>query len=29
MLVNGYRRICFESRGGDTYNVEVVDYHKG
>jgi proteic killer suppression protein len=29
MAVNGPRRICFEFRKGDAFNVEIVDYHKG
>ena len=29
MTVNGPWRVCFESRKGDAYNVDVVDYHKG
>ena len=29
MTVNGAWRICFEFRGGDAYNVEITDYHKG
>ena len=29
MTVNERRRICFEFRKGDAYNVEIVDYHKG
>jgi proteic killer suppression protein len=29
MTVNGPWRICFEFRGGDAHNVEIVDYHKG
>lgn len=29
MTVNGPWRICFEFRGGDAYNVEIVDYHRG
>ncbi len=29
MTVNGPRRICFEFRKGDAFNVEIVDYHKG
>lgn len=24
-----HRRICFEFRKGDAYEVEIVDYHKG
>ena len=27
--INRRWRICFEFRGGDAYNVEVVDYHRG
>jgi proteic killer suppression protein len=27
--VNQGWRICFEFRGGDAFNVEIVDYHKG
>lgn len=27
--INGPWRICFEWRGGDAYNVEVTNYHKG
>ncbi len=26
---NGPWRICFEWRGGDAYNVEITDYHRG
>ena len=29
MTVNGPCRICFKFRGGDAYEVEIVDYHKG
>ena len=29
MTVNGPWRVCFEFRGGDAFNVEIVDYHKG
>ena len=29
MTVNGPWRICFKFRGGDAYEVEIVDYHKG
>jgi addiction module HigA family antidote len=29
MSVNARRRICFEFRKGDAYEVEIVDYHKG
>ena len=29
MTVNARWRICFEFRGGDAYEVEIVDYHKG
>jgi toxin HigB-1 len=29
MTVNDRRRICFEFRNGDAYEVEIVDYHKG
>jgi proteic killer suppression protein len=29
MSVNGPWRICFVFDGGDAYQVEVVDYHKG
>lgn len=29
MTVNGPWRICFASRGGDAYQVEIVDYHEG
>jgi len=29
MTVNARRRICFEFRRGDAYDVETVDYHKG
>lgn len=25
--INGQFRLCFEFRGGDAYNVEIVDYH--
>ncbi len=25
--INGQWRICFEWKNGDTYNVEIVDYH--
>ena len=25
--INDQWRICFEWRGGDAYNVEIVDYH--
>lgn len=29
MTVNQRRRICFEFRKGDAYEVEIVDYHRG
>ena len=29
MTVNGPWRICFEFRGGNAYEVEIVDYHRG
>ena len=29
MTVNSPWRICFEFRKGDTFNVELVDYHRG
>ncbi len=29
MTINGSWRICFESRKGDAYDVEIVDYHRG
>jgi toxin HigB-1 len=29
MTVNERWRICFEFNKGDSYNVEIVDYHKG
>ncbi len=29
MTVNLRWRICFEFRGGDAYEVEIVDYHRG
>ncbi len=29
MTVNGPWRICFRFRGGDAYDVAIVDYHKG
>jgi proteic killer suppression protein len=29
MTVNGRRRICFEFRKGDAFEVDVVDYHRG
>ena len=29
MTVNGPWRICFEFRKGDTYYVEIVNYHRG
>jgi toxin HigB-1 len=29
MTVNGPWRICFEFRGGDAFEVEIVDYHRG
>ena len=29
MTVNGPWRICFRFKGGDTYDVDIVDYHKG
>jgi len=29
MTANGRWRICFEYRGGDAYDVEIADYHKG
>ena len=29
MTVNARWRICFEFRGGDAYEVEIADYHKG
>ena len=29
MTVNGPWRVCFRFRGGDAYDVEIVDYHKG
>ena len=27
VTVNGPRRICFRFKGGDAYDVEIVDYH--
>jgi toxin HigB-1 len=29
MTVNGPWRVCFEFRGGDAFEVEIVDYHRG
>jgi proteic killer suppression protein len=29
MTVNQRRRVCFEFRRGDAYEVEIADYHKG
>ena len=29
MTANGPWRICFEFRGGDAHDVEIVDYHRG
>ena len=29
MTVNGPWRICFKFKGGDAYEVEITDYHKG
>ena len=29
MTVNGPWRVCFRFKGGDAYEVEIVDYHKG
>ncbi len=29
MTVNDRWRICFEFRGGDAHEVEIVDYHRG
>ena len=29
ILVNGPWRICFRFKGGDAYDVQIVDYHKG
>lgn len=29
MTVNARWRICFVFQGGDAYDVEIVDYHKG
>jgi proteic killer suppression protein len=29
ITVNGPWRICFEFRGGDAFEVEIVDYHRG
>ncbi len=29
MTVSGPWRICFRFRGGDAYDVAIVDYHKG
>jgi proteic killer suppression protein len=29
MTVNGPWRICFEFHGGDAYDIEITDYHKG
>ncbi|MAF48263.1 MAG: type II toxin-antitoxin system RelE/ParE family toxin [Rhodospirillales bacterium] len=29
MIVNGPWRVCFEFRGGDAYEIEIVDYHRG
>jgi proteic killer suppression protein len=29
MTVNGPWRVCFKFKGGDAYDVEITDYHKG
>ncbi|MCH7540703.1 MAG: type II toxin-antitoxin system RelE/ParE family toxin [Proteobacteria bacterium] len=29
MTVNGPWRVCFKFRDGNTYDVEITDYHKG
>jgi len=29
MTVNGPWRICFQFKDGNSYNVEITDYHKG
>ncbi len=29
MTINGPWRVCFKFRDGDTYDVAIVDYHKG
>ena len=29
ITVNGPWRICFEFRNGDSFNVEIVNYHRG
>jgi proteic killer suppression protein len=29
MTVNGPWRICFRFRGGDAFDVEITDYHRG
>ena len=29
MMANGPWRVCFRFRGGDAYDVEIVNYHKG
>ena len=29
MTINHRWRLCFEFRGGDAFNVEIVDYHRG
>ena len=29
MTVNGPWRLCFRFKGGDAFDVEIVDYHKG
>ena len=29
MTVNDRWRICFRFKGGDAYDVEIVDYHRG
>lgn len=29
MTVNGPWRICFRFKGGNAYDVEIIDYHKG
>lgn len=29
ITVNGRWRICFRFKGGDAYDIEIVDYHRG
>ena len=29
MTINGPWRICFKFKGGDAYDVEITDYHRG